>query len=1421
MDAAEVKGKVDFGIITIREDELAAVLEKLSDVIGTATGRRLYNLRRVETVRGDAYTVAILRCAEQGNSEAQDAARDLMEELDPQWLLVVGIAGGVPSEELTLGDVVVSTRIVDFSLEAANRGGPRELAIAGGPVHRAVTRVGANLPAMRDQLGAWGSEESLGMKRPEVKLTPRRQYGDAEWKKKVRTSIERHSGEEARRSPKVVTGAIASSDRLVKDDELLRGLQHAARQILAVEMESAGIYRATSGRGVPFAAIRGISDLVGLKRDPAWTAYACRSAAAFTLAFLRARPIPPIQQHSMLEETLTPPVELGPAPRFTHCIGRDDVIDAMVEHLQEDHPAPIALVGSAGIGKSTIALAVMDRAQIRRRYGDRRWFVRMDAATSAESVLAGIAGAVGLKGDGDLRFGLKKALGHERGLLVLDNIETPLTLDLRATEMLLAELGAIELLGLLVTSRGSTVPGGPTWGRIVKVEPLDNATAQELFLTIAPEHRDRGDVTALLEPLGGVPLAVTLLGHAAQGNTFENLRQEWSERQTDILERDGTVPDRSSSWQVSLEISLGSPRMTDEARRLASLLAMLPDGMAQGDLAALLPGAGASAARVLSQGGLAYFEEGRIRQLAPVRLYLARKYPPGTEDVHQVMDRYRKMALSLGAQVGRPGGGEAVARLDAERNNIEIIIRRGLTGDEAPYWIDIVGALVNYMRHTGRLDIAMIQLANAAALERGDRRREARTTRWLAMLSDARSQVDEAIRLHEIAADLFHREGDRIGEAASFNSLGDIEVSRSNYEKALKALERARHLFKESKSAHGEANCLASLGELALRHRDHELSRKYFEDAVVLYRNTGQRLDQANMIRRLGELALERATYEEASHHLAEALAIYDEVGGVQGSAATRFDLARLALMHTNWEEAAAGFSGALAIMQQVGDVGGQANCYIGLGDVALQNGTLDTARASFEVALQLFQRVSDQEAIGDAHCRLARLGRVAGDPAEEERHLRAARAAWTSLGRTDLLAEIEREFATALPTDRIAELRIAGLRTIDELTLRLDGLVVLIGENGSGKSTILEACELLRRAAGPEFLSELNAIHGGLFLLLRHGAPEFRLGARIEGDGPPLTYEIAIAPDAAGAVIAAERLLLERGDGSTDPSQVIIDRDRREARIREPGNGIKAISVGSTQSILGAAGLFSPHPAIQRAKRALEGIAVHLPFEVLSAWAARDHDRRAVARGPILLQPTDRVERLGGNLANVYHALRTRFDEDHWQTTMEYVRLGLGDSIESVNTVVQEGGGAVALSLKLRGHHQQIPAAAISDGALAYLAFVGLSRLEPRGRSLLAFDEPEAHMNPSLLARVLQLLESAAERHPVLLATHSDRLLDLLQEPARSVRVCELEGDLPRTRLRELDADALREWLDGYRGVGDLRSAGYLDTVLKPRGEA
>ena len=161
----------------------------------------------------------------------------------------------------------------------------------------------------------------------------------------------------------------------------------------------------------------------------------------------------------------------------------------------------------------------------------------------------------------------------------------------------------------------------------------------------------------------------------------------------------------------------------------------------------------------------------------------------------------------------------------------------------------------------------------------------------------------------------------------------------------------------------------------------------------------------------------------------------------------------------------------------------------------------------------------------------------------------------------------------------------------------------------------------------------------------------------------------------------------------------------------------------------------------------------------------------------------------------------------------MEWVRLGLGHEIENVLTAAQPGAGAIALALRYTSG-QEVPAYALSDGMLAYLAFVAVFRLNG-GDGLLAFDEPESHLHPGLLARVVDFMEAAADKRPVLVATQSDALVDQLQDPAGSVVLCDLD-ERGATRLVRPDRSALDRWLERYRGLGDIRAAGHQRSVME-----
>lgn len=281
---------IDIGILTVREDEFLALLAVFPSEEGVHRGQREYSIRIADAGGGARYRVALLRAIEQGNGESQDAARDFIEDLRPSLLLVVGIAGALPSQDFTLGDVVLSTRVNEYCVSAKKEGAEPTYNLGGGPIEKQIAAGISNLHARGRDLGEWTRDLSP---QPSVAWAGRGMlYGPDPWRRDLKRSLEHHFGEDRKRPPLFTAGVIASSDILVKDPKVVFPWIQSARHLLAVEMESGGVFRAARGR-CPMLAIRAISDVIGLKRDDAWIKFACGAAAAFARAYLRTQPVPP------------------------------------------------------------------------------------------------------------------------------------------------------------------------------------------------------------------------------------------------------------------------------------------------------------------------------------------------------------------------------------------------------------------------------------------------------------------------------------------------------------------------------------------------------------------------------------------------------------------------------------------------------------------------------------------------------------------------------------------------------------------------------------------------------------------------------------------------------------------------------------------------------------------------------------------------------------------------------------------------------------------------------------------------------------------------------------------------------------------------------------------------------------------------
>jgi nucleoside phosphorylase len=283
--------EVDIGIITIRSDEEKAVRSRLGQIKLTTGRHRTYGLATVTNSEGVEYRVASVRSLEQGPIAGQDVARDLIEDCDPTLIVVVGICGGVPSEEYTLGDVIFGKRLHDFAVGAFLDSSEPESINQGGPMDKRVQDLAASLGNLESLLEGWETADVIGVARPVAHLSEENLYGPPEWQRKTARAIGASS---QRTSPIVFDGAIASSGFLIKDTKVIDRWRASARDLIAVEMELSGIYRAAErlGQRYPILAIRGFSDIVGLKRESEWTLYACNTAASFLFALLKKTPVP-------------------------------------------------------------------------------------------------------------------------------------------------------------------------------------------------------------------------------------------------------------------------------------------------------------------------------------------------------------------------------------------------------------------------------------------------------------------------------------------------------------------------------------------------------------------------------------------------------------------------------------------------------------------------------------------------------------------------------------------------------------------------------------------------------------------------------------------------------------------------------------------------------------------------------------------------------------------------------------------------------------------------------------------------------------------------------------------------------------------------------------------------------------------------
>ena len=385
----------------------------------------------------------------------------------------------------------------------------------------------------------------------------------------------------------------------------------------------------------------------------------------------------------------------------------------------------------------------------------------------------------------------------------------------------------------------------------------------------------------------------------------------------------------------------------------------------------------------------------------------------------------------------------------------------------------------------------------------------------------------------------------------------------------------------------------------------------------------------------------------------------------------------------------------------------------------------------------------------------------------------------------------------------RVQRLKVRNFRALREVEIRnLTPMTVLLGSNGSGKSTVFDVFAFLSEcfASGLRGAWDRRGRAGGIRTRDAEGPMTIELQYRERPKLPLITYHLEVDERRGAPVVVHEWLRWKRGrtgkpfhfldyrnglGRATSGEAPDAEDETREIPLKSPD--LLAVN---------ALGQFREHPRVAALRDFITGW--HVSY--LSADSARGQPEAG---------PQERLTTTGDNLPNVVQYL----SEQH-PSRLDAIFETLRERVPRIEGVQAEPmpDGRLLLQIKDAPFSHPVLSRFASDGTLKMLAYLVLLH-DPEPPPFIGIEEPENFLHPRLLPDLAEECRAACERTQLMATTHSPFFLNALgpeevrvlwRDEAGHTQVQRV-ADLDRVRAFVEEGALLGDlWMEGQFGVGD-----------------